>query len=59
MLCWGGRGRVKAGFLGSDRLFALRDAALEGAVNRYSEARERKASPGITLSPPYPNKLTL
>jgi hypothetical protein len=55
----GGRGRVKAGFLGIVRLCALRDAAREGAVNSYSEARTRKVSPRITLSPPYSSKLTL
>ena len=59
VLRWGGRGRVKAGFLGIVRLCALRDAAREGAVNSYSEARARKVSPRITLSPPYSNKLTL
>ena len=58
-LCRGGRGRCKAGFLGIVRLCALRDAAREGAVNSYSEARARKVSPRITLSPPYSNKLTL
>ena len=59
VLRWGGRGRVKAGFLGIDRLCALRDAAREGAVNSYSEARARKVSPRVTLSPSYSNKLTL
>ena len=54
-----GRGRVKAGFLGIVWLCALRDAAREGAANSYSEARARKVSPRITLSPPYSNKLTL
>jgi hypothetical protein len=59
MLRCGGRGRVKAGFLGIDRLCAFRGAAREGAVNSYSEARARKVSPRITLSPPYSSKLTL
>ena len=52
-------GRCKAGFLGIVRLCALRDAAREGAANSCSEARARKVSPRITLSPPYSNKLTL
>ena len=59
VLRWGGRGRVKASFLGIDQLCALRDAAREGAVNSYSEARARKVSPRITFSPPYSNKFTL
>ena len=54
-----GGGVCKAGFLGIVRLCALRDAAREGAANSYSEARARKVSPRITLSPPYSNKLTL
>lgn len=63
LYCWGlllrRLGRVVSGFVGIDRLCALRDAAREGAVNSYSEARARKVSPRITLSPPYSNKLTL
>ena len=54
-----GRGRDVSGFGGIDWLCALRDAAREGAANSYSEARARKVSPRITLSPPYSNKLTL
>ena len=59
MLRWGGRERVKTGFLGIVWLWAFRDAAREGAVNSYCEARARKVSPRITRSPPYSNKLTL
>jgi hypothetical protein len=54
-----GRGRDVSGFGGTDWLCALRDAAREGAANSYSEARARKVSPRLTLSPPYSNKLTL
>ena len=45
LLRWGGRGRVKAGFLGIDRLCALRDVARVGGCRQLLRDTRTKAKP--------------